>query len=150
MSSQTLVGSETSQNLSAPALAPSARLPLCSLCYCMVRRGASAESLSVWLEQELCAAGTKLKLTGRLEEGFEHYRRAVAACPAYAPAFYNIGVIYSERRDFSAAKQYYGRALEVGPHTVHMSGYTLAPEGQRIILIRIASQNAVWLRRRAS
>ena len=58
-------------------------------------------------------AGTKLKLNGRLEEGFEHYRRAIAACPAYAPAFYNIGVIHSERRDFAAAKQYYERALQV-------------------------------------
>ena len=67
-------------------------------------------------EAQVACAGTKLKLNGRLEEGFEHYRRAVAACPAYAPAFYNIGVIYSERRDFSAAKQYYGRALEVRPH----------------------------------
>ncbi len=74
------------------------------------------------VEQERCAAGTKLKLNGRLEEGFEHYIRAVAACPAYAPAFYNIGVIYSERRDFSAAKQYYGRALEVGPQQTHVSG----------------------------
>ncbi|CAK0734281.1 hypothetical protein CVIRNUC_000409 [Coccomyxa viridis] len=59
--------------------------------------------------------GTKLKLNGRLEEGFEHYRRAIAACPAYAPAFYNIGVIHSERRDFAAAKQYYERALQAHP-----------------------------------
>lgn len=59
-------------------------------------------------------AGTKLKLNGRLEEGYKHYQRAIAACPAYAPAFYNIGVIHSERRDFGVAKQYYERALQVG------------------------------------
>ena len=66
-----------------------------------------------WMIVGASHAGTKLKLNGRLEEGFEHYRRAIAACPAYAPAFYNIGVIHSERRDFAAAKQYYERALQV-------------------------------------
>ena len=66
-----------------------------------------------WIIPGTSHAGTKLKLNGRLEEGFEHYRRAIAACPAYAPAFYNIGVIHSERRDFAAAKQYYERALQV-------------------------------------
>ncbi len=64
-------------------------------------------------ESVLGLAGTKLKLNGRLEEGHEHYQRAIEACPAYAPAFYNIGVIHSERRDFGTAKQYYERALQV-------------------------------------
>ena len=68
-------------------------------------------------QDKRCITGTKLKLNGRLEEGFEHYRRAISACPAYAPAFYNIGVIHSERRDFAAAKQYYERALQVGHNT---------------------------------
>lgn len=77
----------------------------------MMRPLAVREDL--WQDKK-CATGTKLKLNGRLEEGFEHYRRAISACPAYAPAFYNIGVIHSERRDFAAAKQYYERALQVG------------------------------------
>ena len=67
----------------------------------------------LWATRCTSHAGTKLKLNGRLEEGFEHYRRAITACPAYAPAFYNVGVIHSERRDFAAAKQYYERALQV-------------------------------------
>ena len=79
---------------------------------------ANCEPLASFLEGDqklkvIDLAGTKLKLNGRLEEGYEHYQRAIAACPAYAPAFYNIGVIHSERRDFGAAKQYYERALQV-------------------------------------
>jgi len=42
----------------------------------------------------MCGAGTQLKLAGRVAEGVTHYREAVAACPAYAPAFYNIGVVH--------------------------------------------------------
>jgi tetratricopeptide (TPR) repeat protein len=60
-------------------------------------------------------AGTKLKMSGRLEEGLARYEAAVAACGGYAPAHYNIGVIHSERRDFGAARAFYERAIEAHP-----------------------------------
>ena len=59
--------------------------------------------------------GTKLKVSGRPEEGFAKYRQAASICAAYAPAFYNIGVIHSERREFSAAKELYARAIAANP-----------------------------------
>lgn len=59
--------------------------------------------------------GTKLKVSGRLEEGFAKYRQAASICAAYAPAFYNIGVIHSERREFAAAKDLYARAIAANP-----------------------------------
>lgn len=59
--------------------------------------------------------GTKLKMSGRLEEGFAKYQRAVATWSAYAPGYYNIGVIHSERRNFAAAKEMYELAIKCHP-----------------------------------
>ncbi|BDA40757.1 probable UDP-N-acetylglucosamine-peptide N-acetylglucosam [Coccomyxa sp. Obi] len=59
--------------------------------------------------------GTKLKVSGRLEEGFAKYRQAASICDNYAPAFYNIGVIHSERREFGPAKELYARAIRANP-----------------------------------
>jgi hypothetical protein len=56
---------------------------------------------------EVLTAGTQLKLAGNAEEGMAYYHEAVAICSSYAPAFYNIAVVYSEA----------GRA-EVGPSDV--------------------------------
>jgi hypothetical protein len=41
-------------------------------------------------------AGTQLKLAGNAEEGMAYYHEAVAICATYAPAFYNIAVVFSE------------------------------------------------------
>jgi tetratricopeptide (TPR) repeat protein len=54
-------------------------------------------------------------MSGRLDEGFAKYQRAVATWPAYAPAYYNIGVIHSERRSFGAAKEMYEAAITCHP-----------------------------------
>ncbi|KAK9823008.1 hypothetical protein WJX81_006345 [Elliptochloris bilobata] len=59
--------------------------------------------------------GTQMKLAGRVAEGVAHYEEAVVACPSYAPAFYNIGVVHSEARDFANAKTFYERAIEASP-----------------------------------
>lgn len=41
--------------------------------------------------------GTHLKLGGKVEEGLKLYQESLAVCGDYAPAHYNIGVVYSER-----------------------------------------------------
>lgn len=43
------------------------------------------------------------------------YQRAVSTWSAYAPAYYNIGVIHSERRNFAAAKEMYELAIQCHP-----------------------------------
>lgn len=35
---------------------------------------------------------------GNLQEGLLQYQAAAELCPTYAPAFYNIGVVYSQLR----------------------------------------------------
>ena len=42
----------------------------------------------------VAAAGTQVKLAGRVAEGVAFYEEAADACPAYAPAHYNIGVVF--------------------------------------------------------
>ncbi len=54
-------------------------------------------------------------MSGRLEEGSAKYRQAASICDTYAPAFYNIGVIHSERREFGPAKELYARAIRANP-----------------------------------
>jgi protein O-GlcNAc transferase len=40
--------------------------------------------------------GTELKQKGNMAGALAKYEEATAACPSYAPAFYNMGVIFSE------------------------------------------------------
>ena len=44
-------------------------------------------------------AGTKLKMSEKVDEGMKLYQEAIAVCPSYGPAYYNIGVVWSEARD---------------------------------------------------
>ena len=46
----------------------------------------------------VAAAGTQVKLAGRVAEGVAFYEEAADACPAYAPAHYNIGVVFRHAR----------------------------------------------------
>jgi len=58
---------------------------------------AAARALAVVLTD----LGTQLKLGGRPAAGVALYEEAAAACPAYAPAFYNLGVVASEGGDLA-------------------------------------------------
>jgi hypothetical protein len=54
------------------------------------------ESCTRYAVHHLLLAGTQLKLAGNAEEGMAYYHEAVTICSSYAPAFYNIAVVYSE------------------------------------------------------
>lgn len=56
--------------------------------------------------------GTQLKFLGLVEEGMSKYLQALTINPNYAPAYYNIGVIYSESNHFEEALYYYNKAVE--------------------------------------
>ena len=43
------------------------------------------------------------------------YHRAMAVCPSYAPAHYNLGVAAAERGDTEAALEHYGEAVRLEP-----------------------------------
>ncbi len=53
----------------------------------------AAEGLATLLTDE----GTKLKLAGQPDMGFAKYKEAAQLFPAYAPAHYNMGIMYAER-----------------------------------------------------
>eukprot|EP01103_Thecamoeba_quadrilineata_P013485 TRINITY_DN3765_c0_g1_i2.p1 TRINITY_DN3765_c0_g1~~TRINITY_DN3765_c0_g1_i2.p1 ORF type:complete len:627 (+),score=73.09 TRINITY_DN3765_c0_g1_i2:157-2037(+) len=66
---------------------------------------------SVPLEVELTELGTRLKLSGQVEEGLSKYFEALRVNANYPPVYYNIGVIYSEQGDYPQALKFYHTAL---------------------------------------
>lgn len=59
-------------------------------------------------------AGTQVKLAGG-SRWAQHYQRAAAVCPTYAPTHYNLGVAAAEAGDSEAALKHYARAVELEP-----------------------------------
>eukprot|EP00026_Physarum_polycephalum_P002321 Phypoly_transcript_02327.p1 GENE.Phypoly_transcript_02327~~Phypoly_transcript_02327.p1 ORF type:complete len:634 (+),score=66.57 Phypoly_transcript_02327:179-2080(+) len=59
--------------------------------------------------------GTQLKFMGLIEAGMAKYMQALQINPNYAPAYYNMGVIFSEANHFDDALQYYRKAIEANP-----------------------------------
>jgi protein O-GlcNAc transferase len=67
---------------------------------------------SIPLEVALTDLGTQLKFLGHIEQGMAKYFQAIKVNPKYAPAYYNIGVIYSEAGHYEEALAYYQKAIE--------------------------------------
>ncbi|KAF5828446.1 O-linked N-acetylglucosamine transferase [Dunaliella salina] len=59
--------------------------------------------------------GTRAKSTGAVQEGMALYQQAMKHCPEYAPAFYNMGVLNSEAKQFDAALEWYHKATLLHP-----------------------------------
>lgn len=66
----------------------------------------AAECLAVVLTD----IGTSLKLAGNTEAGIQKYCEALNADSRYAPAYYNLGVVYSEMMQFDLALSCYEKA----------------------------------------
>ncbi|KAL5230436.1 hypothetical protein ABZP36_029212 [Zizania latifolia] len=54
--------------------------------------------------------GTSLKIAGNTEEGIQKYCEALEVDSHYAPAYYNLGVVYSEMMQFDMALTCYEKA----------------------------------------
>ncbi len=54
--------------------------------------------------------------TGRASECESLYRQALALCPTYPSAHYNLGVLASEGRRWLDALQHYKDTLALAPH----------------------------------
>lgn len=54
--------------------------------------------------------GTSLKLAGNVHEGIQKYYEALKADSHYAPAYYNLGVVYSEMMQYDMALNCYEKA----------------------------------------
>ncbi|GLJ55467.1 hypothetical protein SUGI_1191050 [Cryptomeria japonica] len=54
--------------------------------------------------------GTSLKLAGNVQEGIQKYYEALKADSRYAPAYYNLGVVYSEMMQYDMALSCYEKA----------------------------------------
>jgi tetratricopeptide (TPR) repeat protein len=59
--------------------------------------------------------GAALQSEGRFDDAIEHYRRAVAIRPDYAPAHSNMGAAFRAKGDVSEAIASYERALSLRP-----------------------------------
>lgn len=59
--------------------------------------------------------GTKTKASGGLEEAAQLYHRALMLQPNYAPAYYNLGVLHSEAKQFDMAVEWYAKAVALHP-----------------------------------
>ncbi|XP_047330090.1 probable UDP-N-acetylglucosamine--peptide N-acetylglucosaminyltransferase SPINDLY [Impatiens glandulifera] len=66
----------------------------------------AAECLAVVLTD----IGTSLKLAGSTQEGIQKYYEAIKIDAHYAPAYYNLGVVYSELLQFDLALNCYEKA----------------------------------------
>jgi protein O-GlcNAc transferase len=62
--------------------------------------------------------GTRLKLNGNTDKAVQYYNEALEYHPAYWPAYFNLGVVYSERGAFDSALKYYQQAIERNPNYV--------------------------------
>jgi tetratricopeptide (TPR) repeat protein len=60
--------------------------------------------------------GTHLKVQGHYKEGLSKYHEALTYDPKYAPAYYNIGVVYSELQQYQEALSNYSKAIELNPY----------------------------------
>uniref|UniRef100_A0ACD5Y7T3 Uncharacterized protein n=1 Tax=Avena sativa TaxID=4498 RepID=A0ACD5Y7T3_AVESA len=67
---------------------------------------AAAEFLAIVLTD----LGTSLKLAGSTEDGIQKYCEALEVDSHYAPAYYNLGVVYSEMMQFDVALTCYEKA----------------------------------------
>jgi protein O-GlcNAc transferase len=59
--------------------------------------------------------GTSLKLTGNVQDGLAKYYEALKADSQYAPAYYNLGVVYSEMMEYDMALSFYEKAAMYRP-----------------------------------
>ncbi|XP_044507572.1 probable UDP-N-acetylglucosamine--peptide N-acetylglucosaminyltransferase SPINDLY isoform X2 [Mangifera indica] len=66
----------------------------------------AAECLAIVLTD----LGTSLKLAGKTQEGIQEYYDALRIDPHYAPAYYNLGVVYSEMMQYDMALSCYEKA----------------------------------------
>ena len=62
--------------------------------------------------------GTQLKLMGKVKEGMAKYAEAIRLNANYAPAYYNIAVVYSESRNYEEAIRFYKMAIERNPNYI--------------------------------
>ncbi|GJN04272.1 hypothetical protein PR202_ga21805 [Eleusine coracana subsp. coracana] len=70
----------------------------------------SYKPASEFLAIVLTDLGTSLKLAGNTEEGIQKYFEALEVDNHYAPAYYNLGVVYSEMMQFYMALTCYEKA----------------------------------------
>ncbi|KAF9618297.1 hypothetical protein IFM89_000932, partial [Coptis chinensis] len=66
----------------------------------------AAECLAIVLTD----LGTSLKLAGNTQEGIQKYCEALKIDPHYAPAYYNLGVVYSEMLQYDMTLSCYEKA----------------------------------------
>src|SRR6185503_18344810 len=59
--------------------------------------------------------GAALQSEGRMDEALEHYRRALAITPDYAPAYSNIGTVLQAEGHIDDAIAAYNQALAIRP-----------------------------------
>eukprot|EP01126_Amoeba_proteus_P006027 TRINITY_DN12091_c0_g1_i1.p1 TRINITY_DN12091_c0_g1~~TRINITY_DN12091_c0_g1_i1.p1 ORF type:complete len:347 (+),score=55.63 TRINITY_DN12091_c0_g1_i1:740-1780(+) len=78
---------------------------------------AARQNLSITLTDH----GTHLKLAGHIEEGMKMYLESLSNYVEYAPAHYNIGVIFSEQGKFEEALKHYRNAVKYDPK--HVEAY---------------------------
>jgi protein O-GlcNAc transferase len=62
--------------------------------------------------------GTRLKLAGSTEKAVQSYTEALQIHDAYWPAYFNLGVVHSERREFDLAMKHYQLAIDRNPNYV--------------------------------
>ena len=62
--------------------------------------------------------GTRYKLSGNVETAMRLYEEALTVLPSFAPAYFNLAVIYSERAQYEQALKYYQLAVQHNPNYV--------------------------------
>lgn len=76
-------------------------------------RSTIAENPESWMAHN--NLGIRLAQTGRLEEAFVHYHKALELDPTYAEAYYNLGNAFLRARRVEEAIEQYNKALELEP-----------------------------------
>jgi protein O-GlcNAc transferase len=77
--------------------------------------------------------GSNRKLQGQPDKAIELYQQAINFNERYAPAFFNLGVVYSEAGKLSEATQCYSTAVSINPQYVEaLSNLGVLYKGQVI------------------
>ena len=77
--------------------------------------------------------GKLMEVKGDPEEAERYYRRAIKTKPNFAPAYYNLGVLYSREKKYSQAEQMLGKAVNINPLYIEawwLYGMALENEGK--------------------
>ena len=75
------------------------------------------------LEQIFCGLGVCAVAMGEPDEAISNFKRALDFNPSFAPAAYNLGIVYFDQQQWELARQLFERALKLKPDDTEVMAF---------------------------